>query len=89
MHSLRHLLCLSLAALPLPALAADKPKKADRPTPPPRPFAAPGAPKFTRPEGNPGANPTANAAGRRTWSIWRERVGIEPTHDGLPPRKRF
>ncbi len=64
MHSLRHLLVLSIATLTLPALA-DKPKekKPDRPTPPTRPLDAPGAPKFTRLDGKPGATPPVDAEG--------------------------
>src|SRR6478672_13538855 len=63
MLSLGRLLCISLAVLTLPALAQNKEKKADRPTPPTRPFDAPGAPKFTRLDGKPGVNPPADADG--------------------------
>ncbi len=63
MPTLRRLLCLSLAALTLPALAADKTKQPARPTPPTRPFDAPGAPKFTRLDGKPGATPPIDADG--------------------------
>lgn len=53
---LRHFFCLGLAALTFPVLAAPKEKKPDRPTPPTRPFDAPGAPKFTRLDGKLGAS---------------------------------
>jgi len=59
----RTLLCLSLAALTLSVLAQNKEKKPDRPTPPTRPFDAPGAPKFTRLDGQPGTTPPVNADG--------------------------
>ena len=61
--SLRPLLCLSLAAVTLAAPAADKEKKPERPQPPTRPFDGPGAPKFTRLDGKPGAVPPADAVG--------------------------
>ena len=61
--NLRPFLVLSLAVLSLPAFAADKPKKPDRPQPPTRPFDAPGAPKFTRLDGKPGVNPPVDVEG--------------------------
>jgi len=61
MLKLRHLLCLT--ALTLPALAQNKEKKPDRPQPPTRPFDGPGAPKFTRLDGKPGAIVPANVDG--------------------------
>ncbi|MDB6120838.1 MAG: enterobactin/ferric enterobactin esterase [Verrucomicrobiaceae bacterium] len=61
MLSLRSFLCLGLAALSLPALGAEK--RPERPTPPTRPFDAPGAPKFTRLDGKPGVNPPVDAEG--------------------------
>ncbi|MEO6755277.1 MAG: alpha/beta hydrolase-fold protein [Chthoniobacteraceae bacterium] len=63
MRFLRHLILPSLAALSLSALAQNKEKKPDRPTPPTRPFDAPGAPKFTRLDGKPGATPPVDADG--------------------------
>ena len=63
MLSLRPLLCLSLTACTLSTLAADKPKKPERPSPPTRPFDGPGAPKFTRLDGKPGAVPPVTAEG--------------------------
>jgi len=44
-------------------LAQNKEKKPERPTPPTRPFDAPGAPKFTRLDGQPGTTPPVNADG--------------------------
>ena len=53
-----------LSALALPALAQKaKEQKSERPTPPTRPFDAPGAPKFTRLDGKPGVNPPVDAEG--------------------------
>jgi len=69
---LRCTAALSLSALLLVAAtlsvgAADanpkEQKKDARPTPPTRKFDAPGAPKFTRLDGQPGVNPPANADG--------------------------
>ena len=58
-----HLL-LILTAIASPAFAQKaKEKKPDRPTPPTRPFDAPGAPKFTRLDGKPGVNPPVDAEG--------------------------
>ena len=63
MRFARVFLCLSLAALTLSAFAQNKEKKPDRPTPPTRPFDAPGAPKFTRLDGKPGATTPVDADG--------------------------
>jgi len=63
MHFPRTLICLSLVALSLPSFAQNKEKKPDRPTPPTRPFDAPGAPKFTRLDGKPGATSPVDADG--------------------------
>ena len=53
-----------LTALTLPTLAQKaKEKKPDRPQPPTRPFDAPGAPKFTRLDGKPGATPPVDVEG--------------------------
>jgi enterochelin esterase-like enzyme len=64
----RHLsILLLLPVLIVSAFGADKQpakeKKPDRPTPPTRPFDAPGTPKFTRLDGKPGVNPPADADG--------------------------
>ena len=59
----RAFLCLSLAALTLSAFAQNKENIPDRPTPPTRPFDAPGAPKFTRLDGKPGATTPVDADG--------------------------
>jgi iron(III)-enterobactin esterase len=67
----RTVLTLALSALAVPGFAAEKPKdakeqkekKPERPTPPTRPFDAPGAPKFTRLDGKPGAVPPVDAEG--------------------------
>ena len=59
-------LWLALAAslyYPSSSFSADKEKKPERPTPPTRPFDAPGAPKFTRLDGKPGVNPPLDADG--------------------------
>jgi enterochelin esterase-like enzyme len=61
-------LSLLIAGLALtPAFAADAPNPAPKPAaktqPPTRPFDAPGAPKFTRLDGKPGANPPADVDG--------------------------
>jgi iron(III)-enterobactin esterase len=61
--SLRHVVCLSFAAFAFPGLASAQERKPDRPTPPTRPFDAPGAPKFTRLDGKPGVNPPVDAEG--------------------------
>src|SRR6188474_3226038 len=61
--ALRHVLCLSFALLAFPVLSPAQSKKPDRPTPPTRPFDAPGAPKFTRLDGKPGVNPPVDAEG--------------------------
>ena len=67
MLSLRNTLVLALTVVSVSAFGADqKPaeqKKQDRPQPPTRPFDAPGAPKFTRLDGRPGANPPVDADG--------------------------
>ncbi|MEZ0387850.1 MAG: alpha/beta hydrolase [Verrucomicrobium sp.] len=74
MLPLRHLACLTLAALSLPTFGqqptpgptpapAPATKKPDRPQPPTRPFDGPGAPKFTRLDGKPGVNPPVTADG--------------------------
>lgn len=60
---MRPLLCLSLVALTVSAFAQTKEKKPERPTPPTRAFDAPGAPKFTRLDGKPGAVPPVNVDG--------------------------
>ena len=46
-----------------PKGSKESPKKQERPTPPTRPFDAPGTPKFIRFDGKPGANPPAEANG--------------------------
>ena len=56
MPTLRLLLYLTLATLALPALAQNREKKPDRPQPPTRAFDALGAPKFTRLDGQLGAD---------------------------------
>ncbi len=67
MIPLRKILFLGLLCLSISAFGADKKptvqKRPKRPTPPTRPFDAPGAPKFTRLDGKPGVNPSADVNG--------------------------
>jgi predicted alpha/beta superfamily hydrolase len=85
--SFRHVLCLCLSVLAFSADAQNKEKKPDRPTPPTRPFDAPGAPKFTRLDGKPGANPPADAEG--DFLVGPEYVAAPETKvvEGVPQGK--